>query len=67
MGWTCRRVREVRNSYKILVEKPEGKRRRGRMVLKWLLKEQGVRCGLDSTGALVNTVMKLKFLFKVEN
>jgi hypothetical protein len=42
MGGNVSRMREMRNAYKILVEKPEGKRPLGIFVkktLKWILKK----------------------------
>jgi hypothetical protein len=46
MGGTCSRVRKLRNVYKILVAKSEGKpyleniRVDGRMILNWILKKK---------------------------
>jgi hypothetical protein len=38
---------EIRNAYKISIEKPEGKRSfgrpRGSIILKWILKKYGMR------------------------
>jgi len=73
MGESCRTQRELRNAYKILVEKPEGKRELGRHKSRW---EDNIRMDLreirwkgvdwvhlaqdrDQWRALVNTVMSL--------
>jgi hypothetical protein len=56
MRWTehVARMRAMRNAYKILGEKPKGKRplerpKRGwRILLKWILGKQGLGCELDS-------------------
>jgi hypothetical protein len=50
MRWTghVAHMAETRNSYKMLVEKPEGKRQlgknrhRGEVLLKWILRKYGV-------------------------
>jgi hypothetical protein len=49
-------IGEMRNAYKILVGKPEGKSHLnnvdmdGRIMSKWILRKWGVGCGPDSFG-----------------
>jgi len=49
MRWTghIARMREVRNTYNILVEKPEGKRELGRPKRRW---EENIRMALREIG-----------------
>jgi hypothetical protein len=63
------RMDEMRNAYRILVVKREGKRPLGRprIILKRILGKSGLGCGLESSGSvkgpvatLVNTVMNLR-------
>jgi hypothetical protein len=56
---------EIRNAYRILIRKPEGKRPledtgvRGRIILKWISKEQGMRTW---TGVLWLSIEKNRWL-----
>jgi hypothetical protein len=74
MGRACSTNGEKRNAYRILVEKPEGKRRLGRPKPRWVdniktdLRETGwggmdwidLARDRDQWRALVNTVMNLQ-------
>jgi hypothetical protein len=74
MGRACSTNGEMRNLYKILVGKPEGKRPLGRLRRRWVdnikmaLREIGWDCrdwielvrDRDQWRALVNTVMNLR-------
>jgi hypothetical protein len=74
MSGACSTNREKRNAHRLLVEKPDGKRRRGRPRQRWVINIRmdlgeiewgdydwiGLARNRDRWGAVVNAVMNLR-------